>query len=35
VCIYKSMIRLAGTYGCEIWILEDMCERKERVFERK
>jgi len=35
MCIYKSMIRVVGTYGCEIWVLEDVLEQKVRVFERK
>ena len=29
------MIRVVGAYGCEILVLEDMHEHKERVFERK
>ena len=29
------MIRVVGTYGCEIWVLEDVLEQKVRVFERK
>lgn len=35
VRIYKSRTRLVGTYGCEIWVLEDMHEQNIRVFERK
>jgi len=29
------MIRVVGTCGCEIWVLEDTHEQKVRVFERK
>jgi hypothetical protein len=29
------MIRVVGTYGCEIWVLEDMHEQKIRLFESK
>lgn len=35
VRFYKSRIRVVGTYGCEIWVLEDMREQKVRVFEMK
>ena len=33
--IYKTLIRPAVTYGCEIWALKSRNEQKLRIFERK
>ena len=35
VRIYKSMIRIAITWGCEIWALKNLHEQKLSALERK
>jgi len=33
--IYTTLIRPAGTYGCETWTLTSRNEQQLRIFERK
>jgi len=33
--IYKTLIRLVVTYGCEAWTLTNRNEQQLRIFERK
>jgi hypothetical protein len=32
---YRSLIRSVITYGCETWVLKEVCEQQLRGFERK